>query len=484
MTGPNVVLAVLDTVRGRDTVPASSSPMPTLAHLAASGTEFANAFSAAPWTLPSHASMFTGTYPSRHGAHGGHTYLGDSLRTLAAAFRDAGYETVGVSNNTWVTAEFGFDRGFETLRKGWQYIQSETDLGTVTRAEHPMAKLRAAGDRLFEGNPLVNAANLVYDELAPGDGAKRTTAWLESWLRRREESPFFLFLNFIEPHAEYRPPREYAEPYLPSGTTYEEAMSLRQDPRAYDVGEYSLTDREFDALEALYRGSLAYLDAQLARIRETLAAAGEWEDTVFVAVGDHGENVGDHGFFGHQYNLRDTLLHVPLVFRGGPFDGGGRRDELVQTLDLAPTLLDAAGVEDPELRRQSQGRSLHPDAEASPRRAVFAEYLAPQPSPESLRERFGEIPDRIRAFDRSLRAIRTREEKYVRGSDGSERYRRVGGAGDASAARNRAAENRERTRLLSDRLDQWLDSFEHAEAGGEVSMTDSTRERLSDLGYL
>lgn len=482
MSRPNVVVTVVDTVRGRDTVPASSSPMSTLGDIAASGTEFTNAFSAAPWTLPSHASLFTGVYPSQHGAHGDHTYLDDSLRTLAEAFHDGGYETVGVSNNTWVTEEFGFHRGFDTLRKGWQYIQSDTDLGTVTRAEHPMAKLRAASDRLFDGNPMVNAANLVYDELADGDGAERATSWVESWLGGRDdESPFFLFLNYVEPHVEYRPPREYAEQYLPPDTTYDEAMTLRQDPRAYDVGEYRLNDREFEILHGLYRASLAYTDDHIARVRDALVSAGEWEDTIFVVLSDHGENVGDHGFFGHQYNLYDSLLHVPMVFHGGPFEAG-RRDGLVQTLDAAPTLLDAAGVDAPEFRRQMHARSLHPDADSDPRDAVFAEYVAPQPSPDRLAERFDEIPDRVREFDRSLRSVRTDEEKYVQASDGNEWFYRVDR--DPDETWNRASGNEERTRLLSDRLDQWLDSFDHAEQSGEVSMTDSTRERLSDLGYM
>lgn len=456
--------------------------MSTLADVAASGTEFTNAFSPAPWTLPSHASIFTGTYPSRHGAHGGHTFLDDSLRTLAEAFRADGYETVGVSNNTWVTDEFGFDRGFGTFRKGWQYVQSDTDLGTVTRAEHPGAKLRAACDRLFDGNPLVNAANLVYDEFATGDGAERTTSWVDSWLGdRSDEDPFFLFLNYVEPHVEYRPPREYAERYLPPDTTYDEATTLRQDPRAYDAGDYGLNEREFRALHALYRGELAYLDDQLARLRDALVSAGEWDDTVFVVLGDHGENIGDHGFFGHQYNLYDTLLHVPMVAHGGPFDGG-QRTELVQTLDVAPTLLDAAGIDDDGFREQTQGRSLHPDADADSRQAVFAEYLSPQPSPESLTGRFGDLPDRFLSYDRSLRAVRTADEKYVRASDGSEWLYDVGS--DPDELWNRADGDHDRTRLLSDRLDQWLDSFEHATTTGEVPMTDSTRERLSDLGYL
>ncbi|MFC7153885.1 sulfatase [Halomarina halobia] len=482
MSRPNVVVTVLDTARGRDTVPAAASPMPTLSSIADDGTEFTRAFSTAPWTLPSHASLFTGTYPSRHGAHGGHTVLDGSLRTLAEAFRDGGYETVGLSNNTWITEEFGFDRGFGTLRRGWQYVQSDVDLGEVVRAEHPMAKIRAARDRLFEGNPLVNAVNVLYNELADDEGAERTTAWVERWLRGRDEdAPFLLFLNYIEPHIEYRPPREFAERYLPPDASYEEAMRIRQDPRAYDVGAYSLDEREFELLAALYRGELAALDAHLARLRAALVAAGEWEETVFVVLGDHGENVGDHGFLGHQYDLHDTLLHVPFVIHGGGFRGG-RRDELVQTLDLVPTLLDAAGLAAPELRDQAQGRSLHPTASDPPRSAVFAEYLGPQPSPEALEARFGSIPDRVRAFDRTLRAVRTAEEKYIRGGDGTEWFYRVDE--DPEETANLAAEAPGRTRSLARRLDDWLGSFEHAEVAGEVSMSAGTRERLADLGYL
>ena len=89
----NVVLVVLDTARATDV---DERITPTLTRLAEEGTAFERAFATAPWTLPSHASLFTGTYPTEHGAHGGHTYLDDRFRTVAEAFQDAGYETVGV----------------------------------------------------------------------------------------------------------------------------------------------------------------------------------------------------------------------------------------------------------------------------------------------------------------------------------------------------------------------------------------------------
>ncbi|WP_222916732.1 sulfatase [Natrinema sp. SYSU A 869] len=461
-------------------------PTPTLTRLAEEGTAFENAFATAPWTLPSHASFFTGTYPSEHGTHGGHTYLDDDLRTMPEAFADAGFETIGVSNNTWITEEFGFDRGFEDLRKGWQYIQSDADMGAVVRGEDLREKLGATRDRILDGNPFVNAANILYSELlqpAGDDGSDRSTDWIADWLADRDDDrPFFLFCNFIEPHVQYDPPAEYAERFLPEGASYEEATAIRQDPRAYDCNDYDISDHEFALLRGLYRAELAYVDHQVGKLRTALEDAGEWEDTLFVVCGDHGEHIGEHGFFGHQYNLYDTLLNVPLVCHGGSFTGGGRRHDLVQLLDIPATLLETAGIDDPELREQWSSRSLHPESDAQDRDAVFAEYVAPQPSIERLETRFGEIPDRVREFDRRLRAVRTTEYKYVRGDDGFERLHRV--RTDPLEHTDISDEKPERVRALRRRLEERFEPFTEASASGEVEMRDGTKERLADLGYL
>ncbi|MDF9744720.1 sulfatase [Natrinema salsiterrestre] len=465
---------------------ADTHPMPTLSRLAEDGTAFENAFATAPWTLPSHASFFTGTYPSEHGTHGGHTYLDDELRTLPEAFGDAGFQTVGVSNNTWITEEFGFDRGFEHLRKGWQYIQSDADMGAVVRGEDLREKVAATRNRLFDGNPFVNAANILYSELlqpAGDDGSDRSVGWIADWLTSRtDDRPFFLFCNFIEPHVRYDPPPEYAERYLPEGASYEAATAIRQDPRAYDCEDYDISDHEFALLRGLYRAALAYVDHQLGRLRAALEAADEWEDTLFVVCGDHGEHIGEHGFFGHQYNLYDTLLNVPLVCHGGPFTDGGRRRDLVQLLDLPATLLETAGVDDSELSEQSSSRSLHPDSTAASRDAVFAEYVAPQPSIDRLEARFGEIPDRVRAFDRRLRAVRTADYKYVRGDDGFERLHRV--RTDPFERTDISDAEPARVRTLRRRLEDRFEPLAEADASDELEMREGTKERLADLGYL
>ncbi|MFC3959797.1 sulfatase [Halovivax cerinus] len=479
---PNVCLVVLDTARAVDV---DAETMPTLSDIGGEGTRFERAYSTAPWTVPSHASLFTGTYTSEHGTHGGHQVLDDGLRTLPEAFADAGYETVGVSNNTWITEEFGFDRGFDELRRGWQFHQSDTDMGAVVRGECLSEKVTAARERLFSGNPLVNLANVVYSEFvqpAGDDGAARSIDWIDSWLRRRStDDPFFCFCNIIEPHVVYDPPRSNAEAFLPPDVSHEAARDIRQDPRAFDCEDYRLDDGDFAALRGLYRGSLAYADAQLSRLRASLEAAGEWENTILVICGDHGEHVGEHDFFGHQYNLYDTLLHVPLVINGGPFANGETRTDFVQLLDLPETLLDATGVSDSRLRAQGAGRSLHPGADEPQREAVFAEYVAPQPSIERLEARFGAVPDRVRAFDRRLRAIRTAEYKYVEGSDG---FRRLHHLPTDPGERVDVADRRPSVVAdLSGRLDERLPGFDRPVRTDAVEMSDGTKRRLADLGY-
>jgi arylsulfatase A-like enzyme len=502
MSRPNVVLVVMDTARAADVtlengddgsvaddpdVPTeSTATTPTIRTIAEAGTTFSNAWAAAPWTLPSHASLFTGTYPSKHGAHADHKYLDDELPTLAECFQDGGYETVAVSNNTWISEEFGFGRGFETFHKTWQYVQSETDLGEVARTTEGIETLRALAARLVEGNPLVNAANAVYGQFfrkREDDGARRANREVADWLDDRESSrPFFLFVNYLEPHLEYRPPEAHAERFLPSGISYEEAMAISQDAWGYIGGNIEHTEREFVALRGLYRAEIAHLDERIGELRDTLRAAGEWEDTVFVLTSDHGENVGDHGLMDHQYCLYETLLDVPLMIHGGAFSGGNVIDDPVQLVDLPPTLLDATDMTAPAARKAFQGRSIHPDADMEPRKHAIAEYVAPQPSMDALERRVGSLSPEVRRFDRSLRAIRADGWKLIRGSDGSRELYELDD--DPDERNDRVVDSADRATTLGNELDEWLASFEHATTDETVSMNDDTEARLEDLGYL
>lgn len=484
----NVVVIVMDTARWQDVFPPDGGDgeiAPTLTSIARSGVRFDHAFAPAPWTLPSHASLFTGAYPSKHGAHADHKRLRDGLTVLPETLRAAGYETVAVSNNTWISEEFGFGRGFETFYKTWQYVQADTDFGDIAQTEEGLSKIRALVPRLFEGNPLVNLLNAAYGRFGRrrrDSGARRTNEWIDQWLDSRDDArPFFLFVNYLEPHLEYRPPAAFARSFLPADVTYEEAMDVSQDAWAYVAGKSDHGPREFEILRALYRAEIAYLDERLGDVRDALRDAGEWEDTLLIVTSDHGENIGDHDLMDHQYCLYDTVLRVPLVIRGASFGHGTVDSSLVSLVDLAPTILDALDVSAAPMTDQFQGRSLVDEDEPTVDR-VFAEYLAPQPSMAALEKRVGPLPDEVRRYDRALRAVRTTDWKLVRGSDGSRECYDL--AADPDERADRSDERSDRVAELEGALDEWLDSFDSPSASGGVSMSPETRRRLKELGYL
>ena len=467
--GPaDVVVVVLDTVRGLDTVPAEAPLMPTMASLASAGTEYRRAFASAPWTLPSHAGLLTGTYTSRHDTHGDNPVLDESLLTLPEAFSEAGYETLAISNNTWISDEFGFDRGFDTFRHAWRREGDGADVESPGEPDDDEWRTQAT-------------ENLRGEE---------TTDLALKWLTAERERPCLLFVNYIDAHFRYAPPEEYVADRLPPGYGYDRAVDVLEDPRAFDAGKVTLSDEERSVLRALYRGELAYLDDNIGRLVDGLSATGAWEDTILVVTSDHGENVGDHGFVGHQYDLSDTLLHVPLVVTGGSFDDGTNTDRLVQLTDLAPTLLDEAGIDAPAAREQFQGRSFHPTSTAPEREHAFAELVAPRPAVETLERRYGDLPEGLYDLDRALplRTVRTDGHKLVLGSDGSRELYRVGGDPGAADGPRETAADVERHGDVADRLEgeleRWLGSFEERPSRSPTSISAESEERLEHLGYL
>lgn len=201
-----------------------------------------------------------------------------------------------------------------------------------------------------------------------------------------------------------------------------------------------------------------------------------------IVLGDHGENIGDHGFLGHQYNLYDGLLHVPLLVHGGAFsDEPAVDDRLVQLPDVVPTLVDVTGIDAPGLRAQSQAHSFGPGTDAS-REYPISEYISPQPPVETLAARFDDLPDYADAYDRRLRAIRADGYKLITGSDGLEELYHV--AEDPGETVDRSGDQPDRARRLRDELEEWVGSFPHAQTGTAPAMDEATKDRLADLGSI
>jgi len=484
---PNIVVLVWDTARARTVYDElEKDNLPALGRLAGSGTSYRNAITTAPWTLPAHASLFTGQYTAEHGTHAGSAEFAPDIAVLPERLNRAGYETVGISANTWISPRFGFDRGFAQFTMKWNPFWDAPDFTEVVKTAGPTARVRT----LLETSELralpKTALAAVYAKFFGSqrdDGAHRITGRAVRWLRETpDRRPFFLFVNYLEPHLPYDPP----DAYIPAQESTDIADQVNQDPWKYLVEAVEMSDDDFATLESLYRAEIRYLDSQVDRLIRELEDQGTLEETVFVVLGDHGENIGDNGLMDHQYSLHEPVIRVPLVVRYPERpDTVTEVREVVETRDLFPTLLSCAGIDVPD-RARTRGvstRDVRPDESDSlaPDNPCFAQYVRPQPSMNSLREKVGTGPSQVSKYDRALRAVRTDRWKLIEGSDGNTALYDLDS--DATETRDVSRDNPETTRRLRDAL---ADRFGVLRMASEESdrIDDRTAERLEDLGYL
>ncbi len=341
---PNVLLIVLDTTRadrcsflgyGRPTTP-------YLEELARSGTAYTNCWSPSSWTGPAHASLFTGLRPENHGyLRDNRPFLDASAETLAERFKAAGYATCGVSNNPNVGRGNALDQGFDTWHDLWR-----GERRPVVHSDAP-----GGGYGLPEELEVVS-----FPPSSKGHGIAA------EWARERhaKKEPFFLFVNDMEPHLPYEPAEDVQARFVREGTDAAEVTWARlfRFPVfvGHNFGLYRVRDDRIALLGDLYDAEIATLDRQLRTFVEGLREGGVLDDTVVVVVGDHGENLGEHGLLDHQLSLHRTLLHVPLlVVAPGHVAAGARVEDLVRVEDVAPTLLEIAGLTQPV---RADGRSL------------------------------------------------------------------------------------------------------------------------------
>jgi len=462
---PNVLVIVLDTVRA-DRISCYGFPAdatPEIDRLAREGTTFVNATAAAPWTLPSHASLFTGRYPSEHGAHYGHLRLDDDETTMAEILRSVGYRTVGFSKKAWLSRGMGTLQGFE------QYedfrIESPRNRLFVPRLAASVRALRFGRTRAHAdagGKAIATAA----------------ARWIRNRARARDRGPFFGFVNFNEAHLPFLPPRPYFLRFA-GRMPGREALIANLDPMPYIAGELPLSAEDVAVLRALYAGEIAYVDRQIGLIVGALEETGELDRTVVVVTSDHGENIGDHGLMGHVLCVYDTLLRIPLVVRYPPrFARGALDDRLVELTDLLPTIVDVVDQEATDLFTQISGESLlRPDD----RGFAIAEYQQPD-------DYLDQYPPRFPAFDptpyrRDLMSLVAGSMKLIEGSDGRRELYDV--AADPGESHDLAATDTLRAAELAGVLARFRAGLRAHRAGGQApELDDETREELRSLGYI
>jgi len=486
MTSPNVALIVLDTARasmvGRLL---DEGKLPNLQRIANKGSRFRNCMSTAPWTLPSHASMFTGQYTSSHCAHAGTKSFDPQVPTLAERAEAAGYDTLAYSNNTWVSPEFGFDSGFQDFLVRWEIREGGSDVSSIEKADSLRDKLSILFTKLKE-EPFDALANILYAAYLnyssqEDSGAARTNSRLRNLFQSRQSgSPFFLFVNYVEPHLPYDPPEHFRREFAPDTN----AEDVNQDPWRFLTGEIEMSENDFDRLKSLYEAELIYLDQQIGELIEILQELGEYEDTALFIAGDHGENLGEFGLMDHQYCLYDTLINVPMICRHPDyFPENEEFDELIELRDLYPTILEIIGESDEDANDSVSDHSFASPGESNfGREFTIAEYLEPQPSQQALRDHVNKISKDIEKYDRALRCIRTNDWKYVEATDGAEELYdlRV----EVNESENIVDSHRTKRTELRTRLSGAVGDLIRAPGEGHSQMDKETKQRLEDLGYI
>lgn len=315
---PNILLLVLDTVRAASlsVYGYTRETSPFLAELAARGVKFNNAIAPAPWTLASHATMFTGRYPHELSVEWS-TPLDDKMPTLAERLGQQGYATMGVASNLhYCSYEFGLDRGFARYR---DYDVSWSEMLRTSTLTH--AAVGLANDfRTREFNPGRQAAARVNERLL-------------QLLEARGNHPFFAFANYYDAHAPYNP----GPPY---DTLFLGRQSTNRDPAVDTLNTAQIAD-----LQAAYDASIRSLDDQLRDFFRELETRGLLKNTMVIVTSDHGEEFNEHGLLNHGSSLYMPSVHVPLlVIQPGVIAGGTVVESRVTLRDIAATVLDAARV--------------------------------------------------------------------------------------------------------------------------------------------
>lgn len=373
----NVIIIQTDTTRADrlGSYGYRAAHTPNLDRLAEEGVRFDQHFVNATYTAASVPSLLTGNLQDRHGLRYQGDRLADSNETLPERFQAAGYRTAGFLANPLLHPDRNYTQGLDL---------------SVTRGNH-------------EGNeagPMVDMAL--------------------QWLDENHEAPFFLWVFLIDPHFPYTPPDRFAALHEDTGRI-EESVSWQWEHLRADL-EWDIesvlwgdlaTDAQVRQQSALYDAEISYADAEIGRLLSRLDALGISGNTLVVYTSDHGEELNEHGFFcGHGYSTYEPGARVPLIIRA-PGASAGEVPQVVRHVDIAPTILDWAGLSGGE---GMDGRSLRPlisgEAAVLPPMPAYVENHPLSAGPANPFQRRPRMY--ITGVPGAWRALRTEDWKLIR----------------------------------------------------------------------
>jgi len=447
---PDIILITIESLRtdhvgaygGKSGTRPEVPITPNLDALAREAVVYERAHATTSWTLPSHASLFTGLYPSAHQTRRPLSVLGEDYSTLAEKLRTEGYQTAGVVSGPYLREKYQLTQGIDWLEDS-------------------------------SANPFQPRAHSDVTNAAMERGLLR---FVER--ERTPDRPFFLFAYFWDPHYDFLPP----DPY---DTLFTNDETQRIDVHRFDTANTihsGISKPELDFVLAQYDGEIRATDELLGRFFDVLRTRDLWEESLVIVTADHGEEFFDHGEKGHKNNLYVESVKVPLFikFPKGTGPAPGTRDgRLVSLVDVLPTTLEVVGIGDGTDLDKLDGRSLL--AAPDPQRAIFFELLTSW-YVQNGAQRDTEVE--------SWWAIQNEDHKLVL------RRREIGKPllelfDIAKDPLERTDIARESPELVAELMSQLFEQSNRANAraaefeiGGTAELDDAERGRLCALGYL
>jgi arylsulfatase A-like enzyme len=460
---PNVILITMDTTR-RDHLSCygyTKKTTPHLDQLAEDGVVFENVRSTSSWTLPAHASLFTGLYPFKHGAYTkegiwGYKVLGDDVTTLAEILAREGYINAGFIGGYFCSSFFGMAQGFHYYYENLFNLIHEFENFFVTRIFRS----------LFSLSDFFERHGLAGKKIAP----QINRAALK-WVKHNDHTPFFLFLNYFDPHHPYIP-----RDTKPSGSLSESPVEkggyVRWETRLINQvlkGEKPLGSEEKQYLIDRYDDEITQMDQGIGELIRLIKEMGIYDDSLILITSDHGESFGEHGLMTHPPAVYEELIAIPLIVK---YPKGHRKGERVflpiSLVDVVPEILSVLGIPLPE---EIQGVPFSQDKQ----HIMVERYKDKSWSKRGVH--FG---------SRSLRALYEGDYKFIWSSDGNHHLYNL--KDDPYELNNLVEQMPQLVFEMEEKLDTW-GSFKQAlpeDHSGKtpLRMQKGVEEALEALGYL
>ena len=509
----DIILLVLDTQRADhlSCYGYGHSTSKALDALAAEATRFAAATAPAQWTVPTHASLFTGLYPSQHTMHQMNAVLPRELPTLAQRLSAAGYFTAGFSQNPLIgLVKNELDRGFQRFESfhllsnillTTRLNRPDAPLSIAKRAQRGVRWLLAESLGYSHETPLQRLAPLlapVWQRLLQAQGRSKiagTAALLDVAARlliTREgcapDQPIFVFMNLMGTHVPYDPDRRLLRRFLPDTHKNRQVSDLLRWANQLQIDVHNWLDRPLPAqeqalLNAIYDAEVATQDAHVGAFLGKLRDADRYDDTFLAVVADHGDHLGDKDRVNHAFGVYQALVNVPLIIRD-PAQGlphGQVRQDPVSTRHLFHTLLTAAGAASPQ--EMALGLATNDPLNGGDRStsAVFSEGFPLQWAIGRLQDEKARLAE-TQGYTQTVRAVRDGRHKLISGAGRPELYDLVR---DGLENEDLQAQLPQRLRDLEKELEGFL-SWAMPVAGPQTQEEDDPQvlQQLRDLGYL